>query len=240
MVETEGGRLKILGVGPEAIGTAASILRSGGIVLYPTETFYALGAMPSIEGAVEKIYEIKGRDGRKPLPLIASDIDAILSVASEWPEAAGTLARSFWPGPLSLIVPAGPHLPAVVHAGTGKVAVRISSNEVASLLARDCGGLIVSTSANLAGEPPAASAGDAGAGLLASVEAVLDAGNLPGGLPSTVVDVAVHPAKLVRPGKISWDDILFALEHKLDPGNGRLGKDRRVHLSEVHLPGTRR
>ena len=84
---------------PEAVWDAASVLRSGGLVIYPTETFYALGALPVIAEAVNRVFDMKGRDFRKPLPLIASDREAALSAASEWPGPAETLARIFWPGP---------------------------------------------------------------------------------------------------------------------------------------------
>lgn len=198
--------------GQEAIYTAASLLRAGGLVLYPTETFYALGAMPVLPGAVQKVFEAKGRDARKPLPLIASNIQAVLMAASEWPQSADVLARNFWPGPLSIVVAAAASLPPLLHAQTGKVALRISPHPVASLLAQACGGLIVSTSANRAGEPPPKECAAIDQELLLAVDALLDAGDLPGGLPSTIVDVTVHPAALIRAGKIAWEDIRCALE----------------------------
>jgi len=213
-------------ISAEAICDAASILRSGGLVLYPTETFYALGALPGIAEAVERVFEIKGRGLEKPLPLIASDLQAVLSTASEWPESAQALARIFWPGPLSIVIPAVASLPAALHAGAGKIAIRISSHPVASLLAHASGGLIVSTSANKAGESPPRSPGDISPELLLSVDALLDAGNLPGGLPSAIVDVSVEPAALIRAGKIAWKDIQRTLERKSETGNRETGKDR--------------
>ena len=197
---------------PEALWDAASILRSGGLVIYPTETFYAFGAIPVIAEAVERVFEKKGRDFRKPLPLIASDRETVLSAASEWPESAETLARKFWPGPLSIVIQASPSLPPVLHAGTGKIAIRVSSHPVASLLARATGGLIISTSANRAGEFPPSGPGAVAQELLQSVDAFIDAGDLPGGLPSTIVDVTVRPAALIRTGKIAWEEIRRALE----------------------------
>lgn len=201
-------------ISQEVICHAASILKSGGLVIYPTETFYALGAIPGIAEAVNRVFEIKGRAHEKPLPLIASDLQAILGAASEWPKAAGMLARIFWPGPLSILVPAAASLPIALHAGTGKIAVRVSSHPIASVLAQASGGLITSTSANMAGEPPPQSPDAIAAELLAAVDALLDAGNLQGGLPSAIVDVTVHPAALVRVGKIAWRDIQWALERK--------------------------
>jgi L-threonylcarbamoyladenylate synthase len=195
----------------QAIREAAAILRSGGVVIYPTETFYALGAVATMEKAVEKVYEVKGRDFGKALPLIASDLQAVLCAASQWPEPAERLARVFWPGPLSLILPASASLPSVLHAGTGTIGVRISSHPVASLLAKASGGLIVSTSANPAGGAPSDSPAGIDSGLLASVDAMLDGGNLPGGFPSTIVDVTAYPAVLVREGKIAPKEIFRVL-----------------------------
>ncbi len=199
---------------PEALWDAAAILRSGGLVVYPTETFYAFGAIPVIAEAVEMVFEKKGRDFRKPLPLIASDREAVLSVASEWPESAEALGRIFWPGPLSIVIKASASLPPVLHAGTGKIAIRVSSHPVASFLARATGGLLISTSANRAGELPPSSPGALAREVLQSVDAFLDAGDLPGGLPSTIVDVTVRPAALIRGGKIAWKEIQRALEDR--------------------------
>ena len=198
-------------VQPEAIPCLASMFGQGCLVIYPTETFYALGAVPTHPEAVEKIFAIKGRDFRKALPLIASDRRAVLRAASAWPEAAERLADSFWPGPLTLIVPASPTMPPALHAGTGKIAVRISSLPVAALLAQAAGGLIISTSANMTGEAPPSSPGMIPVRLLEQVDGVLDSGDLPGSLPSTIVDVTVHPATLVRTGAIGWDAIQEAL-----------------------------
>ncbi len=198
----------------EAICYAASILKSGGLVLYPTETFYALGAIPGITEAVDRVFQIKGRDPEKPLPLIASDLQAVLSAASEWPKSAEALACIFWPGPLSIVIPAAASLPPALHARTGKIAIRVSSHPVASLLAQASGGLIISTSANKAGKPPAQSPGAIDAELLLAVEALVDAGNLQGGLPSAIVDATVEPAALIRGGKIAREDIRRALELK--------------------------
>lgn|GEM_PF-121656 len=213
-------------ISAEAICDAACILRSGGLVLYPTETFYALGAIPGIAEAVERVFEIKGRDLGKPLPLIASDLQAVLGAASEWPESAEALARLFWPGPLSMVIPAAASLAAVLHAKTGKIAIRISSHPVATMLAQASGGLIVSTSANKAGEPPPKSPGGISTELILSVEALLDAGNLPGGLPSAIVDTTVQPAALIRAGKIDWKDIRRAIERKSEIGNKETKKDQ--------------
>lgn len=181
-------------------------------MLYPTETFYAIGANPADARAVNRVFEAKGRDFGKPLPLIAANREDVLRAAAEWPEEAEALARMFWPGALSIIVTAAAFLPPSLHAGTGKIAIRVSSHAVSSLLARAAGGLIVSTSANTAGEPPPSRAGDIGKQLFESAGALLDSGDLPGALPSTIVDVTVRPAALIRAGQVPWEKVRRALE----------------------------
>lgn len=187
-----------------------SMLRKGNLVIYPTETYYALGGVPSREVCGE-IFEIKGRDFGKPLPLIAAGKEAVLSAATAWPATADRLANTFWPGPLTLILPAAASLPPILHAGTGKIAIRVSSHSLASSLAQAAGGLLISTSANPAGEPPPHTPGMISEDLLQRVEAFLDAGDLSGGFPSTIVDVTVQPPFLVRAGKIGWKEILASL-----------------------------
>ncbi len=201
-------RLGSAGISAETVKRAAVILRSGGVVIYPTETFYALGAVATLEEAVSRIFQIKGRDFAKALPLIAADLPAVLDAVSKWPEAARLLSHLFWPGPLSLVVPASPSLPPALHAGTGKIALRISSHPVASLLAKLSGGLLISTSANISGAPAPQNCAGLDKGLLSCVDALLDAGDLPGGFPSTIVDISVYPVAILREGKIAAEQIL--------------------------------
>ncbi len=194
-----------------ALIEAASVLTRGGLVIYPTETFYALGAVPMLPDALARIYAIKGRPSGKPLPLIASDMEAVLSAVSRWPESAGLLASAFWPGPLTLILPAAPSLPSLLHAGTGRAAIRISSHPVAAQLARSTGGILVSTSANRSGAAPPDNPDSFAPSLLNEVEGLIDSGRLRGGLPSTIVDVTVTPPVLLRAGALAWDDVGKAL-----------------------------
>ncbi len=201
---------------PEAVAMGAALLAGGGVLVYPTETFYALGAVPSINSAVDRIFAIKGRDEGKPLPLIASGKEAVSSAVSGWPEAADKLARAFWPGPLTLILPASPSLPGALHAGTGKVAIRVSGHPVATLLAESAGGLLVSTSANRSGGLPPAGPEEMDAVLLSLVDGFINAGNLPGGLASTIVDVDVFPPRLVREGAVDRETVRRVLSGLLD------------------------
>jgi L-threonylcarbamoyladenylate synthase len=203
---------RVLAVDPlhpdaEAIAWAASCVTRGGLVVFPTETFYGLGGDPWHSTVVERIFVIKERDLRKPLPLIAADAAAVQRAAASWPGVADLLARAFWPGPLTLVLAASPLLPPVLHAHTGKIAVRVSSHAVAHELAAAVGGLLVSTSANLSGQPSCRHPDELGGKLLAQVDRVLHAGPTVGGQPSTLVDVTVHPPQLVRAGAIGWERI---------------------------------
>ncbi len=194
----------------ETMKHAASRVKEGGILLYPTETFYGLGGDPFQPAVIHRIFSVKGRDRNKPLPLIAADMESVLRAAAHWPDTAERLARAFWPGPLSLLLAASPEIPEPVHASTGKVALRISSHPVARLLAAGTGGLIISTSANLSGEPPANAVENLSPGLLSQVDAILDAGPIETrtrGLPSTIVDVTGVFPRLARDGFVPWRDI---------------------------------
>lgn len=190
---------------------AAQILGRGGVLIYPTETFYGLGADPSSELAVRRIFSIKGREFRKPLPLIADRLESVRRVVSEWSSEALRLAECFWPGPLTLLLTLNGPFPPLLHGGTGKIALRVSSHPVASALAARAGGLLISTSANKSGQPAVSDLRDLPTELGNSVDGILDGGTLQGDLPSTLVDVTVSPPQLLREGVIPWARILNAL-----------------------------
>jgi len=192
------------------VRSAAEVLRRGGIVAYPTETFYGLGALARDGAAVDRVARAKGRPDGKPLPLLAADrtqVDEVAEVGS----AGARLAAAFWPGPLTLVLPARPGLAPAIAGGTGTVGVRVPGSEVARALAGAAGGAIVSTSANLAGEPPPVRVEDLSAALRARLDLVLDAGPAPGGLPSTVVAIEGGAVRLVRAGAVSFEDVMAAL-----------------------------
>jgi L-threonylcarbamoyladenylate synthase len=191
----------------------AEVLRRGGVAAYPTETFYGLGALATDAAAVRRLAGLKGRPDGKPLPLVAADRAQVDEVA-ELDAPAALLARAFWPGPLTLVLPARGGLPAEISAGTGTVGVRIPGSEIARALALAAGGALVSTSANPAGGPPPARPEDIDAALRRRLDAVLDAGPAPGGAPSTVVEVNAGAARLVREGAVPFDLVLAALRRE--------------------------
>ncbi|HOG08057.1 MAG TPA: L-threonylcarbamoyladenylate synthase, partial [Syntrophales bacterium] len=145
---------------PETLARALALLRRGGTVAYPTETFYGLGADALNEAAVRKIYAIKGRGFRNPLPVIIGARDDLTSLVADVPDVALPLMRDFWPGPLTLVFRAAPCVPPLLTGGTGKIGIRLSSHPVARELARRLGGPLTATSANLSGRQEAVSARD--------------------------------------------------------------------------------
>ncbi len=194
----------------QRVRACAEVLRRGGIVAYPTETYYGLGALAGDAAAVERLARAKGRPDGKPLPVVAADRRQVDEIAEVGPVAA-RLATVFWPGPLTLVLPARPGLAAPIAAGTGTVGVRVPGSEIARALADLAGGALVSTSANLSGEPPPARASDLSPGVRARLDAVLDAGPTPGGLASTIVAVEGGAVRLVRDGAVPFGTVTAAL-----------------------------
>ncbi|MDQ7006155.1 MAG: L-threonylcarbamoyladenylate synthase [Acidobacteriota bacterium] len=186
------------------VAAAAGWLRSGGLLIYPTETFYALGCDPRRADAVAALRRLKGRSEAKALPLLAGSLEQVGQAAPgwrRWPRAR-RWAESFWPGPLSLVLDGSVLLAAGVRAADGSVALRWTSNGIAAALALELGYPVVATSANAAGAPacdrPARALEALGSGPLA----VLDGGVSPGGAPSTLVDPRRDPPRLIRSGAL--------------------------------------
>jgi L-threonylcarbamoyladenylate synthase len=203
---------------PEVITVVSELLLNGGVVIYPTETVYGLGVFPGDAGAVKRVYAIKGRPVNKPLPIVASGVQAARRAVSRWPKAAEWLSHEFWPGPLTLLVPASPDLSPLIHGSTGKIALRVTSHPVAAKLAAACGGLLVSTSANLSGDPPCTDPSLLSEALLSRVDGVVDAGPATE-RPSTVVEVLdeVPWIRLLRQGAVPWSAVRRRVEQEFGP-----------------------
>ncbi len=191
----------------ESIAQAIAALRAGEVVVYPTETFYGIGADAFAPVALERIFAIKGRDAAKTIALIAHDDAAAFAIAREVPDNARVLARAFWPGPLTLVMPARAGLPEALIGADGGVGVRVSSHPVARALAQGLGRAITATSANRAGEPPARTIVEARAGLGAKVKVFVEGGTLTGGAPSTIVQCDRAGWRLLRAGVIGIAEI---------------------------------
>jgi L-threonylcarbamoyladenylate synthase len=196
---------------PETLAYAAEILLRGGLVVYPTDTLYGLGADPRRADAVSRVYRAKGRGTAHALPLIAADIQQVEAAATSLSPATRRLAERFWPGPLTLVVDAAPAIDPSVHGGGGTVAVRVPDQAVARGLAARVGFPIVSTSANRSATQAAATADAAVATIGERVDLVLDCGSTVGGEPSTIVDARSGAPRLLRAGAVPFSRVLEAL-----------------------------
>ena len=194
---------------PEVIASALDVLRRGGLVAFPTDTVYGVGAMAFDPAAIERIYTAKGRDATKALPILLAGLAGLAEVAQALPPEILRLAGSFWPGPLTLIVHKLEAVPMAISRD-GTVGVRVPDHPIALALLRGVGPL-AATSANRSGEADPLTAEDVAAGLEDQVDLILDGGRAAGGRPSTVVDCTVNPPILVREGPVSLTEILAAL-----------------------------
>jgi L-threonylcarbamoyladenylate synthase len=186
-------------------------LQAGELVVYPTETFYAIGADAFSSIALRRLFRVKGREPGRPVGLIAADSAMAFSVAREIPLEARRLADAFWPGPLTIVMPARDGI-ADELAGPDGVGVRVSPNQVARALSAGLGRPITATSANLSGDAPASKLEEARAGLAEKVKVYLEGGELTASAPSTVVAVNSSGWKMVRVGAISENQIAAALK----------------------------
>jgi len=193
------------------IARAVEALRRGGVVAYPTDTFYGLAVDPRRDDAVERLYGVKGRDGASAIPLIAGSMEQAEETGS-FSDSHRRLARAFWPGPLTIIVPAAPGLSRELLGLGTTIAVRVPAHPLACELANAFGYAITSTSANRSGQPPASTASDVTRALADAIDVVIDGGPTPGGPPSTIVELTDAGPRLVRPGQIAWERVLRSLE----------------------------
>ena len=191
---------------PTAIPAAADLLRRGLPVVLPTDTVYGVGVLPYDAAAVDRLYAVKGRPAEKGIPILLGDVADVAHVAGIIPSAAAALMAHFWPGPLTLIVPRRPELPANLSPDD-TIAVRVPDHALARALIRAAGGAVAATSANVSGQPPARAADEALAVLGGRVAAVLDDGPSPGGVASTVVDCTVDPPVVRRAGPLTAADL---------------------------------
>ncbi|MFN3928329.1 MAG: L-threonylcarbamoyladenylate synthase, partial [Thermoflexus sp.] len=185
---------------PEAIARAAEILRAGGLVAFPTETVYGLGADGLNPLALTRLFEAKGRPATDPVILHIADLEALPRLAREIPSAAWTLARRFWPGPLTMVLPKQAIVPDLVTAGLPTVAIRMPAHPVALALIRAAGTPIAAPSANRFGHTSPTTAQHVLEDLGSRIELILDAGPTPIGVESTVIDLTQPVPTILRPG----------------------------------------
>ncbi|AGF79528.1 translation factor SUA5 [Desulfocapsa sulfexigens DSM 10523] len=188
---------------------ALQCLKQGGIVAYPTETFYGLAVDPENEQAITDLYALKKREEQKAISLIIPDVTHLLSLVSLVPNGYKGLMNSFWPGPLTLIFSARKHIPSILTGGTNTLALRVSSHPVAMKLAESWGGALTTTSANISGEEALATAEDVHTVFGDRVSCVLDGGPTPGGQGSTIVHCTddTMECRIIREGVISHEQL---------------------------------
>lgn len=189
----------------EAVRKAGEILRNGGLVAFPTETVYGLGANALDEKAAARIYAAKGRPSDNPLIVHITRREALGRIVTEVPEAAERLMDAFWPGPMTLIFQKSPEVPYGTTGGLDTVAVRMPSHPVARAVIEAGGGYIAAPSANTSGRPSPTKASHVAEDLMGKVDMILDGGEVEIGLESTIVDVSVAEPVILRPGYISLE-----------------------------------
>jgi L-threonylcarbamoyladenylate synthase len=191
---------------------AAVAVRAGKLVVFPTETFYAIGADPMQPCALAAVVQLKGREPDKPIALIASDTDSAFAIARAIPADARLLAERFWPGPLTLVLPAREGFADALIGPNGGIGVRVSSHPTACALARAAGGLVTATSANFSGQPPARTLSEARQSLGTRISVYVDGGALDSDAPSTVIEFSKDSSCwIVRAGLIDPSAITSAL-----------------------------
>jgi L-threonylcarbamoyladenylate synthase len=193
---------------------AISILKDGGVVAFPTDTVYGLGAAVNIPQAVERVYQIKGRAENKALPLLLADKSRLAEVAEPVPEIAWLLIEKFL-GALTIVLFKSKSVPDIVTGGSKTVAIRIPTHPIPVALARGVGTPITGTSANLSGKPSALTAEEAYAQLGDKVDLIINGGRCPGGRESTIVDLTGETPLVLREGAISKEELESAYRHWL-------------------------
>jgi len=197
------------GLSEAALREAAVVVRGGGVIAFPTETFYGLGVNPFDGRAVQRVFDLKGRSTMlSPLLVLIRSRAALGALVSEITPTADRLMEACWPGPLTLVFRSSAAVPIMLTAGTGTIGVRLSAHPDVQRLLEAVGGPLTGTSANRSGHPPATMAEEVQLSLGTGVDLILDGGPTPGGLPSTVLDATVTPPRLIREGRIPRASLL--------------------------------
>ncbi len=187
---------------PEQDRRIIRVLNSGGIIVYPTDTFYGMGASGFSPAAIQKIYQIKLRDRKKPLSLVISNLDMLETIACDLPSIFPDLALKFWPGPLTVIVNASPILPDDLLGFRKTIGVRVPDHTWLQQLIHRAGYPLTATSANLSGGKDITDPAEAASLFSGQVDLIIDGGITRGGHPSTVLDLSVYPFRILREGAI--------------------------------------
>jgi len=200
-------RTQVLEATPEALTLAAEVIRAGGLVAFPTETVYGLGADALSEAAVARIFEAKERPRGNPLIVHVADATALDEVAVRVTDRAREVVASFWPGPLTLVLDRAAAVPLITTGGLDTVAVRVPAHPVAQGLIRAAGRPLAAPSANRSGRPSPTRAPHVLEDLGGRIELILDGGSTSVGLESTVLDMTTEPPTLLRPGGVTLEQL---------------------------------
>jgi L-threonylcarbamoyladenylate synthase len=203
---------EILKTGPDnseekILAQAAEILVGGGVIAYPTETFYGLGADATNEKAIQKIFAVKGRDFKNPVSLIIAKEDDISPLVQDVPETARKLMTAFWPGALTIVFAASKQVSPLLTAGSGKIGLRVSSHPAAQGIVHRLKRPLTATSANQSGAPECSLASEVAEQIGDKIDAIIDWGKTRGGSASTIIDVTFNPPVILREGTISGKTI---------------------------------
>jgi L-threonylcarbamoyladenylate synthase len=186
---------------------AGDVLLSGGVVAFPTESFYGLAVDITNDKAIEKLFSLKQRDRNNPILILLPGKEELKKYVADIPEQAVRLINAFWPGGLTLVLNAGSSISTLLTADTSKIGVRLSSHPVATALARSIGRPITGTSSNISGRPPCTKADEVYESFGASIDLILDDGPTAGGKGSTILDVTINPCVVIREGMVFKNDI---------------------------------
>jgi L-threonylcarbamoyladenylate synthase len=181
---------------------AGALVETGGLVAFPTESFYGLGADALDPGAIARVFEVKGRPDDKPLLVLVDGIDMVTELAAAVPEGARALMARHWPGALTLVLRASARVPAALSAGTGTVGVRLPAHAVARALVVAAGRPVTAPSANPSAAPPPRTAAEVRSYFDGRVDLILDGGPTAGGAGSTIADCTVWPPRILRQGPV--------------------------------------
>jgi L-threonylcarbamoyladenylate synthase len=206
----------VLADDPRTIERARHLLRSGEVIAFPTDTVYGVGVHAFYPEAAAALYAVKNRPKSKAIPILVAQTEDVTRVARRIPAIAWDLAQRFWPGGLTLVLPRAERVPSVVTAGGDTVAIRCPDHPIPLALAKTIGAPLAATSANLSGQLSPTSALQVVEQLAGRVPLIIDGGECPGGVPSTVVDLSVSPPRLLRTGAISAGELLNLLPDLID------------------------
>lgn len=218
----------------DAVEAAAALLRSGQIVAVPTETVYGLAANAFDPAAVRKIYEAKERPAENPIIVHVSSRPMVRSCVSEWPDLASTLARAFWPGALTLVLPKSDRIPSIVTAGGATVGVRWPAHPFMQALIRACDFPLAAPSANPANQISPTTAGHVYEAMKNKVPLIIDAGPSNVGIESTVLDISIEKPRILRPGMVSREQIEQVLGFTISDAEKSGGQLRSPGLLPRH------